>query len=48
MDIMKIHLGKPESNELGKKRQYLAPNSAFLAKGANINFLSPEKAKTYL
>ena len=48
MDIMKIHLGKPESNELGKKRQYLAPNSAFLAKGATINFLSPEKAKTYL
>jgi len=48
MDIMKIHLGKAESNELGKKRQYLAPNSAFLAKGATINFLAPEKAKTYL
>ena len=46
--LIEKHLGKAESNELGKKRQYLAPNSAFLAKGATINFLAPEKAKTYL
>ena len=45
MDIMKIHLGKPESNELGKKRQYLAPNSAFLAKEQAINFYLQKKQK---
>ena len=47
LDIIVKHIGSP-SEESGKKRQYLSPNSAFLAKGAKINFVEPEFALNYL
>ena len=49
LEILRSHLGRIEkSKNLEKTRQYLAPNSALIAKGADILFVPKENILNYL
>jgi len=49
LEILRSHFGRIEkSKNLEKTRQYLAPNSALIAKGADILFVPKENILNYL
>ena len=49
LKILREHLGKVDrSKDLGKTRQYIAPNSALIAKGGSILFKPKETVLEYL